>query len=124
MLGFQLVHLGLGLVWPGLVWSGLVWSAPGLVWSGLVWSWSSSVDVSVFQRKPKVPPSPVGCISVPKESPAGLGNLLSTGEDRPAGGHPVPTLTPSSSPRSPCPHGNPLPMVTPILILMVTLSPR
>ncbi|CAL8310441.1 unnamed protein product [Lota lota] len=32
------------------------------------------------KRKPKVPPGagPVGCISVPKESPAGLGTLLST----------------------------------------------
>ncbi|CAL8392569.1 unnamed protein product [Boreogadus saida] len=30
------------------------------------------------KRKPKVPPGPVGCLSVPKESPAGPGTLLST----------------------------------------------
>ncbi|CAL8273657.1 unnamed protein product [Arctogadus glacialis] len=30
------------------------------------------------KRKPKVPPGPVGCPSVPKESPAGPGPLLST----------------------------------------------
>ncbi|XP_059923205.1 sex comb on midleg-like protein 2 isoform X1 [Gadus macrocephalus] len=30
------------------------------------------------KRKPKVPPGPVGCPSVPKESPAGPGTLLST----------------------------------------------
>lgn len=51
----------------------------------------------VFQRKPKVPPGagPLGCVSTPKESPAGLGTMLSTGEHRPCShGNPMVTLSP------------------------------